>query len=185
MPASTPIYGIPYPCPGETIDATVFANFANAVNAAVISVNTLSDSALNRPTAQVYANGTPTVLASGVLTVITFTTEIWDNDGLANLGPFPTRLTVVTPGTYMVTYSDVITGGATTTSGTFALSKTGTVGYRIKEGNPSNAPVACNVSGIFDAVPGDFFQAFAIWNGTGGPGSASQGRLTCTLVNRP
>lgn len=48
MPETTPIYSFPYPCPGETINATTFAALANAIDTKLADVELDRDLALNR-----------------------------------------------------------------------------------------------------------------------------------------
>lgn len=49
MPASTPIYGFPYPCPGETVNPSSFLNLANAIDTKLNDLAADESAALNRP----------------------------------------------------------------------------------------------------------------------------------------
>lgn len=49
MPAATPIYGFPYPCPGEQIDAGAFTLLANAIDSKLLDLRTQESMALHRP----------------------------------------------------------------------------------------------------------------------------------------
>lgn len=77
MPESTPIYGFPYPCPGDTIDATDFADLANAVDAQMLIVQGAMDYALGRYNVQQPVSsqagllpGVETILASAGSTYV-------------------------------------------------------------------------------------------------------------------
>lgn len=48
MPEVTPIYGFPYPCPGENVDDAAFANLANAIDTKLLDVQGDEFQALNR-----------------------------------------------------------------------------------------------------------------------------------------
>src|SRR5688572_13579968 len=52
MPASTPIFGFPYPCPDEQINPSVFLNLANAIDAKLGQLAVDETAALNRPNAR-------------------------------------------------------------------------------------------------------------------------------------
>lgn len=52
MPASTPIFGFPYPCPGETVNPSSFLNLANAIDAKLAQLSADESAALNRPNAR-------------------------------------------------------------------------------------------------------------------------------------
>lgn len=69
MPDTTPVYAFPYPCPGETVDATDFADLANAIEAKMVDVEADYVLALNR--FNVDLPGTVQTIAAGVDTVIT------------------------------------------------------------------------------------------------------------------
>lgn len=48
MPETTPIYGFPYPCPGDPINATDFQDLADAIDAQMAVIQDDMDLALNR-----------------------------------------------------------------------------------------------------------------------------------------
>lgn len=52
MPTTTPIYGFPYPCPGETVNPSSFLHLANAIDAKLNELAADERAALNRPNAR-------------------------------------------------------------------------------------------------------------------------------------
>lgn len=67
MPASTPIYAFPYPCPGEVVTSTSFMNLANAIDTKMQDVVVDETLALNRY--NVRLTGVPDVANVGVIHV--------------------------------------------------------------------------------------------------------------------
>lgn len=185
MPESTPIYAIPYPCPGETIDSAVFADFANAVDAAMTSVSATETEALTRPTAKVYLAGAPSALAANVELQLSYDTEAWDNDGMATV-PGNT-LVVQTAGTYNVVGACIIA----TTAGTFtgaqiAIKKNGVLHYVHRDDSGDLSDVSMYLSGLIDAVPADVLSFHAIkFGGGGGTGLATGASFSARMTNRP
>ena len=49
MPAQTPIYNFPYPCPGETVSSGSFAALASAIDTKLVDLQTYQTAALSRP----------------------------------------------------------------------------------------------------------------------------------------
>lgn len=71
MPASTPIFGFPYPCPDEQINPSVFLNLANAIDAKLLQIRTDETAALNRPNARRGTVALSNAATAGVLAVTT------------------------------------------------------------------------------------------------------------------
>lgn len=71
MPDSTPIFGFPYPCPGETIDPSSFLNLANAIDAKLNELAADETAALNRPNARRQTAALSNSATNGVLAVTT------------------------------------------------------------------------------------------------------------------
>ena len=71
MPTSTPIYGFPYPCPGETVGPSAFLNLANAIDAKLLQVRADETAALNRPNARRETAALSNTATAGVLAVTT------------------------------------------------------------------------------------------------------------------
>lgn len=103
MPGTSPTLGIPFPYANETVDAVSVENLADEVDtelAASIAAATLTT---KRPAALVKrTTGTQSFATGAGLANLTFTTEMFDNDGMGNLGVNNERLTVVTAGVYMI-----------------------------------------------------------------------------------
>lgn len=52
MPDTTPIYGFPYPCPDEVVNAASFTALANAIDTKLLDLQADETAALNRPNAR-------------------------------------------------------------------------------------------------------------------------------------
>lgn len=183
MPESTPIYGIPYPCPGETIDSDVFADFANAVDAAMTAVAATSVEALNRPNAKVQLTASD-ALAAGVELQLTFDVEAWDNDGMANV-PAVDALTIQTAGTYLVVgASTIATTGGTFTVAQIALKRNATTLYVRRDNSIDLSAVSLYLTGLIDCVPGDVITLHGQKYGSM-TGTASSNSLSARMINRP
>lgn len=183
MPESTPIYGIPYPCPGETIDPDVFADFADAVDAAMTSVAAISVEAGTRPNAKVHRVGAD-VLVAGVALQATFDLEAYDNDGMANV-PAVDALTIQTAGTYLVIGASIIsTSGGTFTAAEVSLRQNGTTRYIRRDNSGDLSDASMYVSGLIDCVPGDVLTLFNQKYGSAG-GNATNSSLSARMTNRP
>lgn len=181
MPGATPIFGIPYPCANEVVDAASFQDFADAVDAALTTLNTLSAYALARPTAKVF-NSAPQVIVGGVLTVAIFDTEIWDNDGLANLGVNNNRFTVQTDGTYLLTGQTTFTGAGALVSGVVGLSLNGVTHYRIRDMDGTGFRITVDALGLFTCVAGDILRMTLESAGSNATCQSSQ--MSVRLINR-
>jgi hypothetical protein len=186
MPATTPIYGITYPCAGDVINAAAFATFATSVDAALASVNLTATEALTRPVARLAGDISVAVAVNTEFTG-TYNVVLFDNDAMANLGVSNDRLTVQTAGTYLVTYSDNISAGNPATATAVSVYKNGVLEARSKDDFITSASsFQLEVAALFDAVPGDFFTGSSWWLGTPGANDDSTSRhLTARLVNRP
>lgn len=124
------------------------------------------------------------LIASGVVTPLAFNQEHWDNDSLHNPAVLNTRITVRTPGKYSV--------GATFTWAA-GLAGTRQAGIRLNGGwvpdllgaqlfyVPAATGARINVSILWNAVAGDFFDVIAYQvtgvglNVNAGPGADSPG----------
>lgn len=83
MPDTTPIYAFPYPCPGDTVDATDFQDLALAIEASLITVDADYLLALNRFNVDQQSNiqtipaGVDTVITTGQYTIPADGAGIW------------------------------------------------------------------------------------------------------------
>lgn len=182
MPASTPIYGIPYPCLNETIDPDIFCDFADAVNAAMLSVQTLSAASLARPSARV-SRTSSVGLPVGVDFTIPFSVEDWDSDNMVDLAIDPSRITVQTRGTYLATCNGTITpsGAGNLASGAVAILRNGVVATRNRDVEADLTELC--VSALLDMEVGDYFQMAATYTGTIA-GFATNLSMAARMTNR-
>lgn len=168
--ASTPAYGIVYPCSGETINPSALQDFASSMDAALAEGRADLAEALNRPSAQIDSvSNFSIVIATN--TTLTFTQETVDNAAMADLAVNNDRLTVTKAGVYMLSTTVQLQGGFTTVTSfsLFALVN-GVERLRYKDRKPTPAgDVFCELAAPLDLNVGDFVQIQARWTGTGGP----------------
>lgn len=181
MPGATTNFAIPYPCAGETIDCTIFEAFTQAIQDALTGLDSQSVDVLNRPAASVTGGGQN--IAVNVSTNATYTSESYDNDNMADLTVNNDRLTIVTPGMYMITgYSSLGSGFTTITSNAVAITVNGTVLYRKKNSSDTNLAMNVTVTGLVNCLAGDIIRTSILWTGTGGPVSTFTSTLSARLV---
>ena len=95
------------------------------------ATKTVQDFLLNPPRACAYASATTTTLTSGVFADITFDAEDYDSDGIHSTTTNPSRLTIQTPGSYLVTCGVNFGNNGSGTGRALSLKKNGTeVGYQ-------------------------------------------------------
>lgn len=185
MPGMTPVLGIRYPCGGDTIDPSVFANFTNDVQAALLAGDAAVSSAANRPAASVSTGTAPSqAVVINTATDLTFDTEVFDNDGMADLAVNNDRLTIQTGGLYLCGAScTTFSGFATITGMSVSLTVNGVTAYRRR------LPPGDNTRGwgwmhrgLLDLNAGDVLRAQTRWTGTGGPANVLLKALTAQLV---
>ncbi len=185
MPASTPVYGITYPCSGETIDPSVFATFANTLDAALAQGTAALAQATNRPNVQVQATAAQAVVIN-VVTTLTYTTEIYDNDAMADLAANNERLTIQTDGVYFI-WGAFNTGSTTTqTSAAVILTVNG-----VERGRYKTRPIAINnfasvsMSMPMSLLAGDIVRMQGLWTGSGGPSNFTGRILSASFLAAP
>jgi len=184
MPGSTPVYGITYPCGGDTIDTGVFQTFSETLDNAFVTAQGELEAATQRPNAQVYNSGlNPIAIVVATDTTCTFTTEVFDNDNMANLAVNNDRLTIQTGGVYWVSAFVDVSGFTTLTSVSAIIQRNGIDFYRYKSRALSiSADGFAAFSIPMDLFPADTLILRARWTGTGGPGSIGIRRLTASLL---
>lgn len=80
MPASTPVYGFTYPCPGEVVTPAAIALLAGQIDTKLSDVNNDRTAALNRRNRD--SGGGPTqTIAAGVETVLTMPSSTYTIPG--------------------------------------------------------------------------------------------------------
>lgn len=181
---STPNWAIPYPCSGDNIDCTIFEDFTVAIQTAITTLDTLTTTALRRPTAKITGSGQ--AIAAGATTNATFSSEEFDTAAMANLGVNNDRLTVTSDGMYMITaWSDLGSPFTTMTSNSVAISVNGTIIYRKKNSSDTNLDMNVTVTGLYNCVVGDIIRMPILWTGTGGPLSTFSSTLSALRVALP
>lgn len=169
MPGMTPNFSIRYPCAGETIDPTVFQDFADDVDAALLAVETMSADVLLRPRGASETDMAGTSCAAGATTTMNFT-SVEFNSGLTPIAGGYT----VPAGVWMAAAEFAPVNSATTVSSFSAILLLGaTIQYQRRLGYPLVGPDTDahfqNVSGlIYTAAPANITAAWN-WSGTGGP----------------
>ena len=186
MPASTPVYGITYPCGGDTIDSSVFATFAESMDAALVQGAAEMAQVANKPNAQAVALGFPQLVTLNTVTTMTYNTEVYDNDNMIDLAVNNDRLTIQTSGAYLV-WAMFATGSATTmTSMTVILTVNGTERGRYKDRPRSGVNFGqVEFTMPINLVAGDIVRAQALWTGSGGPSSFSSRILSASYLAAP
>lgn len=164
MPGSTPNFGIPYPCAGETINPSVFENFAEAVEAGIASVEADAALALTRPNAAVRFNGTST--AAGVVTVLNMSFADFQNGvSIPGADNF-----VVSAGIYMVTLDAGSTTFSTTVTSWAAEIRQNTIVRYRRKVSPDPAVLVAgflNVAGLLHCANSDSIDFTWQWTGAG------------------
>lgn len=168
MPGMTPNFNIRYPCAGETIDPQVFEDFAEDVEAALVSVDAAADAALLRPRGALRTVSTGVSTAVGAVVAMTYSVT----DFADGVTVTPSGFTIITPGVYMVDCEfSPITGVTTVTSFAGDLLRSGTSTYLRKLGwsGAVDAGGPINVSGLVSCAAADTIHANWRWTGVGGP----------------
>lgn len=165
MPGFTPNFAIEYPCAGETIDPTVFQTFADDVEAALVTVDTASAAALQRPRAAI-RNSAGQSIAFGAMTALTDPTTDFTSGVTAAAAGF----TLLTSGVYLVTLqAGSATVTTTVTSYAADISLAGTVIYRRKLSKTLTTTTAgdINLVGVFSGTAGQAVTFRWGWTGAG------------------
>lgn len=171
MPASTPVYGITYPCSGDTIDPTIFATHAISIQAALAQVSALETQLLEPPAALVRQNLGTQSIAAGVTTVATYDFVVYDTAAMFNSGT-PTLLTITQPGTYVANFQlRMFSAPTTLTSFRAALRLNGAEVSYVKSDDSTVAfgvdtPMWTSALLPF-LVAGDTISTTALFTGTG------------------
>lgn len=152
MPGATPIYGFPYPCPGEPAGAPAIQALALAIDAKGNDINNDYVFALNRPNADLAGSGTQ-VIPAGADTLLTTPSS---------------TLTFLRAGVYAVTAGILIFSGATTLNMNRLRVLQGGVFRFGQTKNPGNElAVPIKAHGVMVAAAGDVLTMTYLFNGTG------------------
>jgi hypothetical protein len=186
MPATTPVYGITYPCGGDTIDPGVLATFANSIDAALAQGAAELAQVTGRPNAQVIRFLPAQAVVLNTVTTMTYVDETYDNDGMADLAVNNDRLTVQTSGAYFIR-GRVNAGSATTmTSVAVILTVNGA-----ERGRSKTRPLTTEdfgeveLSMPMNLVAGDIIRMQTLWTGSGGPSDYAVSILSASFIAAP
>lgn len=155
MPASTPIYGFTYPCPGETITSGAFATLANQIDAKLTDVNNDLRLALNRPNVDlgVGSIGATQTITAGVDTVLTLPDSTY---------------TILAAGVWMVkAVVDAIVSPATVNMMVGRIRQNGVVRYNFTSDTEGNTVKKVLPLGPLIAAAGDVITLQFLYNGAG------------------
>lgn len=182
---STPVWGLPYPCAGETIDPAIFCEFSDAVDAALVTINTNAEFVANRPSVRIDRTANANTFAAGVASNVQFDTEFFDNDAMADLTVSNSQITVTTPGVYWVSFS--VGGLATFTTWTryfLNVTQNGTnrVYRKYIVNIPQGTPSDNTIEGVLICQAGDLVRGAFTFFGTGGPMQMSQASLSMSFI---
>lgn len=116
MPANTSRgYTYPLYADAQNFPAQI-QDLAQDIDADVQAVYNQIQLSYEQPTAKI--TGTGQVIPSNVSTTCTFSTEVYDNNGMVDLGVSNTRIQIQTPGVYMLTgFIRILGNGNATLSG--------------------------------------------------------------------
>lgn len=151
MPGSTPIYGFPYPCPGEVVDHSSISGLANAIDAQMQLLNNDLAFAVDRPDVTLRFGGTQTISAN-TNTVLTLPTSTFT---IATAGVWIVRVVVQTNDIPTVTmmWSQVLQNGV------------GKFGYT--QNTEGNSPVPVPPHAAIVAAAGDVITTMFRFDGAG------------------
>lgn len=152
MPATTPIYAFPYPCPGDTISASSFSNLANAIDTKLLELQADSVFALNRPNTDPPVSGTQTINPS-VVTTLTVANSNYVIP-VAGVWVFKADVTIASnPPT--ITYQRV------------QVLQNAVARYGFTQDSENNIAVPCRPVGPLVAAAGDAITVTVLYTGTG------------------
>lgn len=182
MPGTTPDLGLPFPYLDEVVDAADVEALADAVDtelAASIAAATLTT---ERPAALVKrTSGTQAFSTGAGAASLTYNTEIFDNDGMANLGVNNERLTVVTPGVYLISafwFLDTSYNVTTVTSSRATI----TINGSILAGRTARFTLGGAFGIMHRLSAADIIRAQYTWTGSGSPKNITQAALAARWI---
>ena len=169
MPGSTPL-GIPYPYQGETVNATSWQNMATAIDGLMTSLDAIRDGIETIPTARIEGGSANAVASATTVTVTNYNLVSWDNAGYANLGAFPSQLTVP-PGLYYVTASGTFASTTTTAMARIHIITGATIwaASMIDTSSTTGTTLSTATGLVLATTATTAIQSSVRWQGTGGP----------------
>jgi hypothetical protein len=181
----TPNWNLPYPCAGDNIDPTIFCDFSDAVDAAMVTLAEQAEFVANRPNARIDRTANANTFTAGAATTVQYDTEVFDNDGMASLSTSNNSLFVNTPGLYWASFS--VGGFATFTTWTRYLMNILQAGnsriYRKFIVNTAQSiPTDNTITGVLVCQAGDTITGNFTFFGTGGPMQMSRASLSLSFI---
>lgn len=175
-------YGLRYPGPYDTVDATSWQNLATDIDTVMSTVEAKRLAAAKPPSARIFNDSTQ-LLVQGVPATITFVTEDWDVGGLANLGVNNDRLTLGT-GVWLVSAGMRFFGMTNVNEVEVNITVNGVnyCQYRIGGLYAGAIPITQVTGLVVATAPTDYVTMVAAWVGTGGPATALGGWLQALKI---
>lgn len=178
----TPVWNLPYPCAGETIDPSIFCDFSRAVDGALVVINDNAEFVANRPNARMDRVGNANTFAAGVTTIVQYNTVVFDNSSMVTLG---TDIQAPVAGVYWACFS--IGGFSTFTTWTryqMTVTQNGTpfIFRKFMVATAQGTPADNTVQGVLVCQAGDVIRSTFTFYGTGGPMQISRGSLSVSFI---
>lgn len=167
MPDVTDTFAIPFPCEGEVVTVPTITSYALGVEAALTTVWADATAATEPPAAAVTNNSGQT-LATGVTSILTFTSEFYDRGGFWTIAS-PTLLTIPSAGSYFIASTSSVNLTGNVTSVRWAILRNA---VEIAYWESQNTGVFIPASGLGVSVlavacnPGDQITTTALYTGT-------------------
>lgn len=182
MPGVTPGLSLPYPYANETVDSVSVKNLADAVDAALNTSITNATLTNRRPAALVKrTTGTQSFASGAALANLTYTTEMFDNDAMGNLGTNNERLTITTAGVYLISAFwslDPSTNGSEVTSSNAIITVNGT----LIAGRKTRFTLLGAFSVMHRLSAADVIRQQFTWTGTNSPKNVTQAALAARWI---
>lgn len=177
MPGTSPTLGIPFPYANETVNAVSVKNLADEVDVELAASITAATLTTKRPAALIKrTSGTQSFATGAGFANLTYTTEMFDNDGMGNVGVNNERLTVVTPGVYFISslaFLDVTYNETEVTS----LQMIITINGSILAGRKMRFCLGGAIGMIHRLNAADIIRSQFTWTGTSSPKNITQAAL--------
>lgn len=182
MPGTTPGLALPFPYENETVNSVSVKNLADSIDTALAASITAATLTTRRPAALVKrATGTQSFATGAALANLTYDTEMFDNDGMGNLGVNNERLTVVTAGVYMISlfwFLDPSTNTSQVTSNFAQI----TINGSILAARKSRQVLGGAISIMHRLNAADIIRGQFQWAGTSSPKNITQAALAARWV---
>lgn len=177
MPGTSPTLGIPFPYLNEVADAVSVENLADEVDTELAASITAATLTTRRPAALIKrTTGTQSFATGAGFANLTFTTEMYDNDGMGNLGVNNERLTVVTPGVYFISALAFLDTSYNETEVT-SLQTIITINGAILAGRKMRFGLGGAFGMMHRLSAADIIRVQFTWTGTGSPKNITQAAL--------